>query len=487
MSSPFKELGEWIYYVRRYVREQLKQKDYPVPPVPVEPPKDGVAHRYKLIFIGGGEIALELALVGVKHFWESKCIEIPGRVMPMIDFPAVANITNVDENFYTEIDELYTPWKEGHKDTLTNIEDFILQELPDTVLLERNFIPLDNWKTLCRDINYLLKEDPNRVKFIPTLEGADFFCNKIIMKQKLEEILGDKEYLVKYESIKIDDNNNINKIEESLKKINPAIIKPPITESGYGQTEIGGSGDIEFCLDRVYRQATVKPQKEILLEEKVEINSEVYYAAFRPFSNLDSVPKIIGPIQYKKKPCGHGGPVRLIEARYPSHDLKEQHHEIMKDLLIQLCESIKVPFLGVEYFLCEDNKIYINEITWRPDDAGFITLLSHKPNQFELFISSFEKSELEEPRENDGEFYCFTILRKEKLNFDPPTPKIPGKGYTVHFYNKGLPTTYKRIVGYAIVDLKNSDYSDELDFKENLKKQVLATQFGPEEVDKFYF
>jgi formate-dependent phosphoribosylglycinamide formyltransferase (GAR transformylase) len=480
------EIGPFIWKVVKSVGDKLKQKYSPK----VKSPKE-VPFHYKLLFVGGGEIALELALVGVDCFWEPKCIDETNETLPMQKIGDIADIASFDTGFCKEIDYLSLSAEEAPRDTLSEVEDFILKEKPDTVLLEKNFIPIENWKVFCRETDYQLRY--KKVHFLPNSENVDFFLDKIEMKRKLKTMLGEDHinYLPAYDKIKIDKDKEeiIKKIKIFLESHKIAILKPPITESGYGQSEINSKSskrDIEIAIDRL-RAASVKHQKSALLEEKKEIISEIYYAAFRPVSNLNCDPKIMGPIEYQKQSCGFGGPVRLIKSRYPPENLTRVAQKVMEELLIKICKAIKVPFLAVEYFLCDNEKVYINEITWRPDDAGFITMLSHERSQFKLFIDSLEKSELAESRVNDGKFVCLTIMREEELVFYPSLPSIKGEGWIVNFYQKGFPTTFRRIVGYAIVDLKGSSFSTIDDFKEYLRENVLARQFGREEAEKFYF
>lgn len=356
-------------------------------------------------------------------------------------------------------------------------------------MLEKNFIPIENWKVLCRETEYQLRYK-KKVRFLPDFENVGFFLDKIEMKRKLKKILGEDhiKYLPAYDEIKLEGEKDeiIKKVGKFLELQKTAILKPPISESGYGQSEIKSKGDIEIAIDRL-RAASVKHQKSALLEEKKEFISEIYYAAFRPVSNLNCDPKIMGPIQYQKQSCGFGGPVRLIESRYPPENLTMAAQKLMEELLIEICKAIKVPFLAVEYYFCDNDGVYINEITWRPDDAGFITMLSHERSQFKLFIDSLEKSDLAEPRVNVGKFVCLTIMREEELLFYPSLPRIRGEGWIVNFYQKGFPTTFRRIVGYATVNLKGSSFPTIDDFKENLRENVLAKQFDREEAEKFHF
>lgn len=449
--------------------------------------------HYKILFVGGGEIALEIALAGAKSEWEPSCVDDSDETIPMEKFSEIAEeaeIARFDRELFKGIDLLSVEFTEAQRNTLSELEDFVSAKKPNVVLMEKNFIPAENWKYLCRVIeDYNLRY--KKVHFLPNRNSIDFFCNKIEMKKKLEAILEEKyhKHLIKYIVIDLSENRqeNIRKIGNFIELHKAAILKPPIAESGYGQSEIYSKEDIEMALDKLFA-ARVRPKKA-LLEEKKGVISEIYYATYRPFSNLNYSPKIIGPIQYQKTSSGFGGPVRLIESRYPPENKKLPRvaQEVMEKLLNQICTAIKVPFLAVEYFFGDNGNVYINEITWRPDDAGFVTLLSHERSQFNLFVDTLEKSEIEEPRENDGNFVCITLMREEELIYFPNLPIIKGNGWEVHFYQKGFPTTFRRIVGYAVVNLKRSPFSTIDKFKEYLDTEVLVKQFGKEDAKEFYY
>lgn len=465
--------------------------------IPSKSPK-GELYRYKILLVGGGEIAVELSLAGVESFWEPRCVDEEGEVVPMQKLGETANRISLNTNLYKDIKYLSLPYTEAPEDPVQYLDDFISTEKPDIVLLEKNFIPMENWKNLSRRIDRKFRF--RNIAFIPDIESINFFTDKIQMKKKLSSLLGEnlaEKHLVGFSELDLGDNNETNrKIKEFLKEHNEGILKPAITESGNGQSEIKTEDDILPGIDKLY-SARVKRQRKGLIEEKKKIISEVYYAMFRPLSNIDMNPKCIGPIEYRKHTLEFGGPVRLIESRYPpdATKLPLAAQKTMKNLATKICEAIKVPFLGIEYFFCGDNNVFINEIVWRPDDAGFITLLSHTKSQFELFIESLENHELEETKAKDGNFFCVTLLRDQEFQHfpdipiipNPDIPAIPEEDWVVRFYQKDFPTTFKRIVGYAMVNLKGGSFSSLDDFKKLLKNRILDREFGREEAERFYF
>ena len=445
----------------------------------------------KILFLGGGEIAVEVSSAAIQSSWDVYAIDERNESAPMRKFGEMIGSGSL--NVYEEIESLSLPYKES--DSTMLLEGAIINRVkPDFVVLEKNFVPLDNWKNLQRSVmRHSEIKHRRKITFIPDIKTADLFISKLKTKEKLREILGEelsKKHLTACEVIDLegDMNAQFRIIDDFLKIHKKAILKPPITESGKGQSELESKNDIDAALYKLYR-AEVKKQEKAILEEKKEIVSEFFYALFRPVSNLENKAKQIGPIQFKKQSLEFGGPVRLIESYYPPKDsIPTKAEEEMKLINDLIAKNIKVPYLGIEYFLCNDNNVYINELVWRPEDVGFVTLLSHTKNQFELFMDCLEKERIEEPKvKDDGIFFCITLIRDKEFENFPEDPKIDEENWIVHFYYKGFRVPSKRIIGYAVGNIEKNAFSTPDNFKTFLKKEILSEEFGEKEVNKFYF
>ena len=477
---------EATHKIKEIIRDKIK-KEPPEKPR-MSPPSISTG---KILSIGGGEIAVEINLAAIQSSWNVYAIDERGEDAPMKKFGEMTGIGSLD--VYEEIESLSLPYEVSQRDATMLLEGAIVNRVkPDFVVLEKNFIPLENWKSL----QTIVRRHPDiryrrPITFIPDLETADFFINKIKTKEKLEQVLGEKlseEHLINYIVIDLEEDKEVQveDIKNFLKMHKKAILKPPITESGKGQSELESEDDISDALYKLHR-AEVKQQKKAILEEKKEVTSEVFYALFRPVCDLGITPKQIGPIQFKKQSLEFGGPVRLTESRYPPKDIPLEAERRMKDINNRIAKDIKVPYLGIEYFLCNDNNVYINELVWRPEDVGFVTLLSHTKNQFELFMDCLEKERIEEPNVKDGNFLCITLIRDKNFEIFPVDPKISEEDWIVHFYHKDFSLPSKRIIGYAVGNLKREFVTTPDNFKTFLKEEILSEEFGEKEVNKFYF
>ena len=108
-----------------------------------------------------------------------------------------------------------------------------------------------------------------------------------------------------------------------------------------------------------------------------------------------SSPTFINLIQYSKSPNNKiGGPFLLDWSCFPNRDKISSNVKSKIEYIVdRICKKTRLPFVGIEFFIKKED-IFINEITWRPEDAGFVTLLSHEPNQFSAFIQSYQEKKL---------------------------------------------------------------------------------------------
>ena len=457
---------------------------------------------YLIAFVGGGEIAIEIAHVANQLAWNLMCFDEPQGYtneeekkwqIPMSKFGLFEGIKDLD-NQSIILEGLSTPHYNVKEDPVVSLERHFSDKNPDVILLEKNFIPIVNWTTLQSIMES--KRADKKIHFIPSKDLAQIFTNKIEMKKKLTEKLG-SEFIVENKELDISNIENSSEeieieIETFLQEHGNVILKPAISESGLGQSEINSKLDIEQAILKL-TMGPLNNQKMAIVEKKIDFITEAYVATFRPISDLDCSPTCVGPISYKKKPIQlFGGPVRLIESEYPIDNkiINKQIIEKIMKITNEICNHFKTPFLGIEFFICSDDRIFINEIVWRPDDAGFITLLSHSKDQFQLFMESLTSKQIIEPKENVGEFKCIALLRDQPLPYQFSGSQMNGNDYKFHFYHKSFPNTLnKKIVGYAIANIGDGcSYQTMDEFKKDILHVVLAEYYDDESERKnFYF
>lgn len=464
----------------------------------------------KLLLIGGGEIGTEIGLAALNRGWHVRAICCERDYPHRLDEKTLVPIKNLPFYRSERINEKRHFYYTGEKASLTEpfqwtvfeeleidiLKEMILRERPDVVLLEDMFLTAEQWKNLHRVVLGELK-DKEHIFFIPSTEEmghqdktySDIFLSKIKMKEFLTEIglqgylLGKKdEYVLAQHLAKERGSteylNEANKVKKALKDHRSKIIlKFDIISSGHGQFILS---DISFLNPEMV--------KESLEYAKHRVPND-FYVLEKYLDNKEEVCAIVARTKEKKV-----GLNRIYYKKYDMEKIKSRRFRWVTRLVTsesktkgdnnlwlrldkiveKISKKLPVPFLYVEFLVKRKSKqkpgIYINEISYRPDDAGFVSCISHPKDQFGLFIESLEKllekeelkaidEEIEyiEPR---GEFACVTINPGKKPEFLADNVTWPLRGsplktnfklslYEKHLYEKNGEIDYGRIVGYV--------------------------------------
>jgi hypothetical protein len=373
------------------------------------------------------------------------------------------------------------------------------------VLLEDIFLTPEQWNELCTRTKKLLKtrkSTKREIKFIPspfdeiTVGENKFYVSDIFLdKSKMKKFLatiglqqhllglweeGDLIVIEKLVKEVREDEDKFgperSKIKRALKRCSPIILKPLSTSSGHGQFVINNIKELKQKINLLRYLKYRVPNKFLIAEKYIKKPIELCAIA----GATDRGYTIITGIYYEKyRPDeytnkGFEGQSRLMVARtYEKADAHVQHLFVEKipDIMNKILRYLRVPFLYVEFLidLEDSDNVYINEISYRPDDAGFITLASHETSQFELFMSSLELFITKGIRncynENlhfdyankNGEWACSTLVEYKKLSipksyiaYETDEGRIEDH-FKFRFYEKALARAeapYRRIIGY---------------------------------------
>lgn len=470
-----------------------------------------LVRKRKLLLIGGGEIGVEIATSAIDtKRWSARAV-IDESVAPIVYLPfLVAESPSRFSNDDFEIKGLrddphmffqyrYLPNLHG-SEAIKDLKELIVKMEPDVVLLEDMFMRREEWNGLCS----LILGDPTlgrKPMFLPSptkttehLTGeqnrySDLFLSKIHMKSFLANIgLGANvlnrlwnencgSFVLDMTELRKDlpcrAGEEYEKIASALAKYKKIILKPETTSSGHGQfvlssmdqltpdfldRQIGFAKDYRVPNDKylVERYLANKQETCIIIAETNEGNLGLYGFNYVKY-DMEEFSKF-----------GLEGQTRLLysEARRKIEQPLLRH---IPELANEIWKNLSVPFLYVEFLidldLSEPNPghgIYINEISYRPDDAGFVTHMSHKKNQFELFVEGLEtRLEGEErhgkPRyiEPEDDCTCKTLILCEPFDFnDVQLRYTTNSGRTqdhfrFQFFVKALgQEVYRRIIGY---------------------------------------
>jgi hypothetical protein len=495
----------------------------------------------KLLLIGGGEIGTEIGLAARNRGWHVRGIcferdykgELSKTPVPIKNLPFYTRERTNDETNFYYTGEKASPaepfqWTVCEEFDIDAIKEIILLEKPHFVLLEDTFLTPTQWEKLHKKVLGEL-EASQQILFVPSLEEiegqkssyADIFLSKIKMKEFLTEIgledhvLGkpcgylnvqnllkprrSKEYLAEFK-----------KIEKTLKEYEgPAILKFDTMSSGHGQFVIS---DLSFLNHRLIEDSVKAAERRVknaycVLEKYLGKKEEVCAIVARVKGRRVGLNRIY----YKKYEMGKTRIRRLrwVTRLVTSESRAEKDNTLwiaLNKIVDTISKKLKVPFVYIEFIIDKRTetapKIYVNEISFRPDDAGFVSFLSHPNDEFNLFIDSLEslleKEEIEdsgkspeylEPR---GQFACMAINPGKKVRFpaenltwplvgDPRQTNFKLSLYEKFLLEKNGKIDYGRIVGYVWYPVRQdpkqllNEYKSSLDLSENTYQTILET------------
>lgn len=482
--------------------------------------RDMVSKKYKkILLIGGGEIGTEIAIAAVRNNWKVRAV-IKEKPSPIINLPyylfslsLTSEPTLRVEDFEIKRPEVnvgalfqYRSFPNFRGDErLQDIAHFISLEEPDVVLLEDIFLTPEEWNTLYQYTMERIKENkpakqgivfiPSPVDEITVYEKkfyvSDIFLNKAVMKRFLATIglkqhlleLWDKNDLILIDIEKLekelernaDLGTEVAKIKRALEDSSRIILKPLSTSSGHGQFAISDIKELRQKISLLKYLRYRVPNKFLMVERYIENPIEFCVIVGR---KEDGHVILCGDIYYEKynpDECldkGFEGQSRLMIARTYEKRKSVEHlfMRLIPDIVKKILNFLPVPFLYIEFILDPKNdEVYINEISYRPDDAGFVTLASHELSQFDIFMKSIntlllkgiKKFHKKEPcfvfLKKMGNWVCATLIEYEKCEI--PKPYITYETdegrvedhFKFRFYEKALAkneATYRRIIGY---------------------------------------
>jgi len=486
--------------------------------------------KRKLLIVGGGEIATEIAIAALEtKKWivrsivgqdpsQKNSFSVEKTKVPIANLLNYIGKSPKTSKCYTTIEEAdpsvrfqYAVVENLHN--LDYLARYIVNEKPDVVLLEDMFLTAEDWTSLSLVVSKKLGASKS-VHFVPSPDEectsgsiqSDAFLSKIKMKEFLIQIGYSENLLDTAAHGKIDIVNTESlakelgrigkkrtiltspeyaRIKNAVKKHKKIILKPESTTSGHGQFIISDSSQLEvrrFCkrllesmnFVQTYRVKNEKYVIEKYLENKMETCGIIGRLPGRKRALLDRVYYS----KYDMERVNYGrfyGLTRLVssETRKDDNQLWTKLNEIAR----HIADQLNAPFLYVEFLLDSSQKddygipkIYINEISYRPDDAGFVTLISHKRSQFSIFVESLNALLSQEHKsESKREIYqkaidtyvCKTInpsqqiqFYKEGLSIDYPARAHPRNRVMLRLYEKYLAESegtidYGRLIGYV--------------------------------------
>lgn len=202
----------------------------------------------------------------------------------------------------------------------------------------------------------------------------------------------------------------------------------------------------------------------VLIEEYIPIAMEVSIVAGR---NQEGETILFEPSLLLPNPETQMLDTLICPAPLSNHQIDQ-----INQLTTKLLETLNyVGLLAIEFFITQDDKILINELSPRPHNSGHHTIERYNMSQNEvlrriLTNQSFDQLEIKSPHsnlnnDNSKDYYTMmtNILGKE----NNPTPQINKTlfyhpDYHLHYYNK-TPERPNRKMGHLTYHFSNKQYS----------------------------
>jgi phosphoribosylglycinamide formyltransferase 2 len=177
-------------------------------------------------------------------------------------------------------------------------------------------------------------------------------------------------------------NNSLEEFKYKIARIGyPAVVKPCMSSSGYGQSIIYN----EIEIGKAYKELgnARGDSSRVIIEEFIDFDYEITLLTTKHGDNIHFSP----PIIHRQK---HGDFYLSYQVdNIVSKDVELQAQKIAEIVIRNMCPEINDSGLfGVELFVLKNGKVIFNEIAPRTHDTGYLTLKTQNISQFDLLINS---------------------------------------------------------------------------------------------------
>lgn len=245
----------------------------------------------------------------------------------------------------------------------TVLRNLIEKEQPDIVVPEIEAIATDELAKI---------EVENLAEIIPTARATQLTMNREGIRKLAAVELGLK--TSKFEFVEsVDDLKNAIQNTTGL----PAIVKPVMSSSGKGQSEIKTEADIETAWDYAMSGGRVSGGR-IIVEEKINFDYEITLLTVRAIgSNGEIETHFCSPIGHIQK---DGDYIESWQPQEMTPKALENAQYIAKTITSNLGGR---GIFGVELFVAGD-EVWFSEVSPRPHDTGMATMATQRQTEFDL-------------------------------------------------------------------------------------------------------
>ena len=206
---------------------------------------------------------------------------------------------------------------------------------------------------------------------IPTARATQLTMNREGIRRLASEELGLK--TSKYAFV-----SSLQDLKQAALDIGlPVIVKPVMSSSGKGQSEIKTPDEYETAWDAAMSGGRVEGTR-IIVEEKVNFDYEITLLTVRSKNAQGDIEtSFCAPIGHIQK---SGDYVESWQPQPMSEKALENAQHIAKQITANLGGC---GLFGVELFVKGD-EVWFSEVSPRPHDTGMVTMITQRQNEFEL-------------------------------------------------------------------------------------------------------
>lgn len=291
----------------------------------------------KMLMLGSGELGKEVIIEAQRL----------GVVTIAVDRYAHAPAMQVAHRSYV-IDML----------DLEKLREIIEQEQPDLIVPEIEALATSE----------LVKLEEEGYRVIPTARAAKLTMDREGIRRLAAEKLGLPTAGYKFA-------DTYEEFVQSVKETGfPCVVKPLMSSSGKGQSVCREEKDIKQSWNIAMEGGRVQNGR-VIIEEFIPFQSEITLLTVRSVSGT-SFCAPIGHIQESGD---------YIESWQPHH-MTDWQIEEAKHIAKTITDELGgYGLFGVELFLTED-KVYFSEVSPRPHDTGFVTLVTQNLSEFAIHV-----------------------------------------------------------------------------------------------------
>ncbi len=239
----------------------------------------------------------------------------------------------------------------------------IEQEQPHIIVPEIEAIATDELAKI---------EAENLAEIIPTARATQLTMNREGIRKLAAEELGLK-------TSKFDFVESIEDLKNAIQQTTglPAIVKPVMSSSGKGQSEIKTEADIKTAWDYAMSGGRVSGGR-IIVEEKINFDYEITLLTVRAIGrNGEIETHFCAPIGHIQK---DGDYIESWQPQEMTPKALENAQHIAKTITSNLGGR---GIFGVELFVAGD-EVWFSEVSPRPHDTGMATMATQRQTEFDL-------------------------------------------------------------------------------------------------------